>query len=301
MIRYSFCPVCESTAIHKVLSAKDHTVSGHLFEIWQCAQCSLRFTQDIPDKDEIGKYYQSEDYISHTETNRGIVNWLYLRVRKITLSVKRKFIEKETGSKNGSLLDVGAGTGAFLHHMKQAGWKTEGVEPDNKAIRRAASQYGLSLKPSSELFRFTENNFDAITLWHVLEHVHDLHEYIQQLKKLLKPGGKLFIAVPNYTSCDAEFYSSNWAAYDVPRHLYHFSPAAIHVLTDKHQLTIERMQPMWFDSFYVSLLSEKYKTGKANLLKGFLQGLLSNKKALNNRRRASSIIYVISLRNSPVH
>jgi 2-polyprenyl-3-methyl-5-hydroxy-6-metoxy-1,4-benzoquinol methylase len=293
MIRYQRCPVCDSTGIQKILTAKDHTVSGEQYEIWQCGNCSLRFTQDIPEQDAIGKYYQSEEYISHSETNKGIINWLYLRVRKYTLSVKRKFIEAETGLKKGSLLDVGAGTGAFLHHMKNAGWTVEGVEPDVQAINRAASQYQLTLKSSSELFNLNPNSFDAITLWHVLEHVHDLRGYIEQLKKLLKPGGKLFIAVPNYTSFDASVYSSFWAAYDVPRHLYHFSPAALHVLVEMHGLTVKKFHPMWFDSFYVSLLSEKYKTGKSNLLKGFFTGLRSNIKARANKRRASSLVYVV--------
>lgn len=295
MIRYQRCPLCDSTGIHKVLTAKDHTVSGESFDIWQCAHCSLRFTQDVPGPEQIGGYYQSEKYISHSETSKGIINWLYLRVRRFTLSSKRKFIEEFTGIKNGSLIDVGAGAGAFLHHMKQSGWTVEGVEPDSQAIGRAAEQYGLKLKPSDELFNFPDEHFDAVTLWHVLEHVHDLHGYIQQLKKICKPGGRIFIAVPNYTSYDAEHYSSSWAAYDVPRHLYHFSPAAMHELMHRHGCVIEKTQPMWFDSFYVSMLSEKYKTGHSNLFKGFWTGFKSNSKALSNRRKASSVIYVISV------
>jgi SAM-dependent methyltransferase len=294
MIRYERCPICDSAGIHRAITAQDHTVSGEIFDILQCAQCSLRFTQDIPSAGEIGRYYKSHTYISHTETSKGIVNWLYLRIRKFTLSIKRDLIEDITGLKKGNLLDVGAGTGAFLHHMKEHGWITDGVEPDNDAISLAAKRYDLSLKPSSALFTLPEKYFDAITLWHVLEHVHDLNAYITQLKKLCKPGGKIFIAVPNYTSLDAEHYSSYWAAYDVPRHLYHFSPASMQHLMNSHGCVIEKMQPMWFDSFYVSLLSEKYKSGKTKLFSGFLTGLRSNSKAWSNSRKASSIIYVIS-------
>lgn len=294
MIRYEKCPVCESTGIQKVLRAKDHTVSGEDFEIWQCAHCSVRFTQAVPSANDIGRYYQSEEYISHTETNKGIINWMYLRVRRYTLSAKRKFIEQTTGVSRGSLLDVGAGTGAFLHHMKAAGWKVEGLEPDSNAIRRARSQYGLELKDPTQLFALPPESFDAITLWHVLEHVHDLHRYVAQLKKLLKPNGRLFIAVPNYTSYDADHYHQYWAAYDVPRHLYHFSPASMTTLTGTHGLHIVQLQPMWFDSFYVSLLSEKYKTGVETMIKGFYKGLRSNIKAFSNKRKASSIIYVIA-------
>ena len=294
MISYRTCPVCDSAGIQQVLTAQDHTVSSESFGIWQCANCSLRFTQNVPSAEAIGKYYKSEAYISHSETSKGIINWLYLRVRKFTLSSKRNFIEDETGAKKGSLLDVGAGAGAFVHHMKEKGWRVEGVEPDPQAIARAYNQYGIKLKPSPELFHYTRSAFDAITMWHVLEHVHDLHVYLDHIKSICKPGGKIFIAVPNYTSYDAVHYGSAWAAYDVPRHLYHFSPASMLELMKRHGCTIEKMQPMWFDSFYVSLLSEKYKTGQSNMLKGFWNGLRSNMKALSNKRKASSIIYVIN-------
>src|SRR5687768_6634987 len=293
MISYQRCPVCDSPRIQQVFTAKDHTVSSQSFGIWQCAHCSLRFTQNIPEPGEIGRYYKSENYISHTETNKGIINWLYLRVRKLTLSAKRGFIEDQTAIKRGKLLDIGAGAGAFVHHMKEYDWDAEGVEPDSQAIDRANQQYGLQLHPSSHLFSLQGKIFDAITMWHVLEHVHDLHGYIHQIKSICKPGGKIFIAVPNYTSHDAGHYGSSWAAYDVPRHLYHFSPASMQELMKKHNCRIEKIQPMWFDSFYVSLLSEKYKTGHSNLMKGFWYGLRSNIKALSNKRRASSIIYVI--------
>lgn len=293
MIRYERCPVCDSTGIHHVFDAKDYTVSSESFGIWQCGNCSVRFTQNVPSLNDIGRYYQSENYISHTETSKGLVNWLYLRVRKFTLSSKRVLIEKETNRKTGAMLDIGAGTGAFVHHMKSKGWNAQGVEPDDGAIRRAATEYDVELKPSAELFNFAAETFDVVTLWHVLEHVHDLHGYLQQIKKILRPGGSIFIAVPNYTSYDAGCYGYFWAAYDVPRHLYHFSPASMNELMKRHGLAVQKIQPMWFDSFYVSLLSEKYRTGKSNLIKGFWIGLRSNFKALSKNRRASSIIYVV--------
>lgn len=294
MITHERCPVCGSLSIQQAINANDYTVSNEQFGIWQCANCALRFTQNAPSPEQIGLYYKSENYISHSETSKGLVNWLYLRVRKITLASKRRFIEDETKIKGGSLLDIGAGAGAFAHFMQEHGWKTQGVEPDENAIKRAKEQYGLILKPASHLFQLNEATFDAITMWHVLEHVHDLHAYIAQLKKICKPGGKIFIAVPNYTSYDAVHYDAAWAAYDVPRHLYHFSPAAMHELMRIHGCVIEKIQPMWFDSFYVSLLSEKYKTGHSNLVRGFWTGLRSNMKALKNRRKASSLIYVIN-------
>ncbi len=295
MIHHDSCPVCSSPNIAPKLISTDHTVSGESFEIWQCNDCSLRFTQNIPEAEEIGKYYQSENYISHTATNKGIINWLYLRVRQITLLGKRKLIERFTGIKKGDLLDIGAGTGAFVHYMSTAGWRVEGLEPDDGAIKRAAATYGIRLKPSSELFNINENSFDVITLWHVLEHVHGLHGYIQQIKKLCRTSGKIFIAVPNYTSFDAHYYDQSWAAYDVPRHLYHFSPQAMEKLLTLHGCSIQRIEPMWFDSYYVSMLSEKYKTGSSNIIKGGWRGFRSNYRALKDKKMASSLIYVVAI------
>jgi 2-polyprenyl-3-methyl-5-hydroxy-6-metoxy-1,4-benzoquinol methylase len=294
MIHYNSCPVCSCAAVSEVLTAVDYTVSNEQFEIWQCANCSLRFTQNVPETNAIGKYYKSEKYISHSETKRGLINTLYLLVRRFTLLSKKNFVQRITGIKTGSLLDIGAGTGAFLNSMKSGGWNVEGVEPVYQAIKKAAATHGIQLKPANYLFQLPEKSFDAITLWHVLEHVHELHNYVEQLKFLCKKKGRVFIAVPNYTSYDAAYYSDKWAAYDVPRHLYHFSPAAMMELINSHGGHIESIHPMWFDSFYVCLLSEKYRTGSSNIIQGFWKGFQSNRKALANKRKASSVIYVVS-------
>ena len=294
MIIYSACPCCNSESIAKALSAKDHTVSNGLFEIWHCNTCTARFTQNIPGKNEIEKYYKSEDYISHSDTKKGLINSLYHFVRKRTLQGKRKIVEKYTKLPAGNVLDIGAGTGAFLNTMDQSNWKVTGLEPDETARENAKKLYGLSLLPTEELFNLQPETFDAITLWHVLEHVHDLHEYMDQFKKLLKPNGCLFIAVPNYTCYDEKVYKEFWAAYDVPRHLYHFSPASVTQLLLQHGLQLKAIKPMWYDSFYVSMLSEKYKTGKNNFLNAAFNGYVSNWKALFNKERCSSLIYVVT-------
>lgn len=293
MINYHSCPSCGSGNIRQQLEVKDYTVSQQVFSIWKCCDCTLCFTQGVPGLAEIGPYYQSDNYISHTDTKEGIVNRLYHAVRKRTLQNKLRLIQRITGLQQGTLLDIGAGTGAFLHAMQQAGWQTNGVEPDPTAREYAKELYGLSLDNPDALSSMASARFDAITLWHVLEHVHDLHGYIENSKKLLKPGGKIIIAVPNYTSHDAAIYKNYWAAYDVPRHLYHFSPAAMRQLLDKHGLRIERVLPMWYDSFYVSMLSEKYKTGNNNYTKAIFNGFMSNIKAIFNRQKCSSLIYVI--------
>ena len=293
LIHYKSCPSCNSPEIKLVLNARDHTVSKKEFAIWQCGNCSLRFTQDVPDAASVGHYYRSEDYISHTNTKKGLVNSLYHLVRKQTLAVKRRLIQSATRLKQGKLLDIGAGTGAFVAHMQQNGWEVTGLEPDEAARAVASSVHGARLLPVEDLYSLAPESYDAITLWHVLEHVHDLHAYLDQLRKLLKKGGRIFIAVPNYTSYDATVYQGAWAAYDVPRHLYHFSPDAMEHLLTIHDMNLNVTQPMWYDSFYISMLSEKYKNGKGNLIKAVLNGLLSNLKAFVDKSRCSSLIYVV--------
>ncbi|TDW96481.1 class I SAM-dependent methyltransferase [Dinghuibacter silviterrae] len=292
MIHYDRCPVCGASTIHPALEAKDYTVSGQTFAIWHCDGCTVRFTQDVPGIEDIGPYYQSDAYISHSDTREGLVNSLYHKVRAYTLQSKRKLVERASGKKAGDLLDIGCGTGAFLHTMQTAGWTVKGLEPDAGAREKAASLYGLTVQPVHELFDLPPASCDVITLWHVLEHVHDLKAYVDQFRKLLKPGGTLIIAVPNYTSFDADRYGAAWAAYDVPRHLYHFSPASMERLLQPVGLRVTGLQPMWFDSFYVSMLSERYKSGHENLIGAVFTGLRSNGKAWGNTALCSSVIYV---------
>ncbi len=292
-ITYKTCPCCDSTAIKEVLTAEDYTVSHEKFTIWECEDCALRFTQSIPDIHAIGAYYKSENYISHSDTQEGCINRLYHKVRRHTLKTKYNLIRKETGMQTGYLLDVGAGTGAFINHMRLNKWQVTGLEPDAQARTKAKDLYNLDLKSSHMLFDLPRESFDVITMWHVLEHVHDLHSYIQQLKTLLKKDGRLFIAVPNYTSLDAKAYGKYWAAYDVPRHLYHFSPASVKKLVSMHGMSVESIHAMWFDSFYISMLSEQYKNAKNNLPRAFINGFRSNTKALLNNQNCSSLIYVV--------
>ena len=290
------CPVCGSPSVKPVLFVKDYTVSGKIFPVWQCDECTLRFTQDAPTAEVIGQYYKSEDYISHTNTGKGLINQLYQLVRKRTLRQKRKFLCKITAKQQGTLLDVGSGTGSFVKEMKDHGWLVTGLEPDAGARKVAKEQFNCELKNSDELFKLPVDSFDAITLWHVLEHVHDLHGYLRQLKLLLKKGGQLIIAVPNYTCFDTTVYQQYWAAYDVPRHLYHFSPGAMKVLIERLGMEIREHRPMWFDSFYVSLLSSKYKTGKTKWLRAVWVGLRSNLRAMKDKKKCSSVIYIVSLK-----
>ncbi len=294
IITYQQCPCCGSNNIKPQLVAKDYTVSNQSFDIWHCHNCTLRFTQNVPDEESIGGYYQSTNYVSHSDTQEGLINKLYHKVRKKTLIQKSELIIDACKTANGVLLDVGSGTGAFAQTMIEAGWKVTGLEPDDTARTVALNKFGLQLDDPKTLFDLTENTFDAITMWHVLEHVHNLHGYLEQYQKILKPEGKLVIAVPNYTSSDATSYQEYWAAYDVPRHLYHFSPESMTKLAALKGFKIEAYNPMWYDSFYVSMLSEQYKNGKGNLPKAVINGLLSNLKASKDNKLCSSVIYVMA-------
>jgi 2-polyprenyl-3-methyl-5-hydroxy-6-metoxy-1,4-benzoquinol methylase len=291
---YTICPVCGSDDLHYKLKALDHTVSKKEFEIWQCSNCTLRLTQDVPDINSIGQYYQSDNYISHTNTKKGWINSLYHFVRELTLSNKRRLILSLTNLKSGKLLDIGAGTGSFAGFMKTYGWDVTGLEPDEQARQQAQTVNNIELIGPENFYLLPEESFDVITMWHVFEHVHDLQGYLTQLKKLIKPGGKIFIAVPNYTSFDASFYKNYWAAYDVPRHLYHFSPLSLKKLFTEHDVELQSTRAMPYDSFYISFLSERYKKNKLGLLRGFLIGIYSNLIAFVNKERCSSLIYIIN-------
>ena len=292
VIHQDHCPGCHSTNLSELFRCQDHTVSKEHFAVWACADCGGRFTQDVPDEDSIGAYYQSEDYISHSNTSRGLINRIYQMVRTYTVKKKVELIRRESGKKTGSLLDVGCGTGQFLAGMKAAGWKVSGLEPDPGARKLASEVTGETIEAPEALFA-DRPVVDVISLWHVLEHVHRLHEYLDQFQYLLKPDGLLLIAVPNFTSRDASHYGAHWAAYDVPRHLYHFSPDSLAVLMSQHGFRIERHLPMPFDAFYVSMLSEQIKHGKPRLVAAFLNGLRSWWTSRVEVSKGSSVLYVI--------
>lgn len=288
MLKIDRCPVCEGASFLPFLSCKDYTVSQENFEIVRCSSCSFLFTNPIPDLQDLGKYYKAEAYVSHTSSNKGLINFLYNRVRKRTLKQKVSLVSRLV--KGRTLLDVGCGTGHFLKAAKDAGFTVAGIEPDADARALADKLNGIKPMPREE-FMGLSSTYDIITLWHVLEHLPELNSDIAKLSTLLRPGGALLIAVPNPTSYDAEHYKANWAGYDVPRHLYHFSPAVIKQLFAKHGFRLDETLPMKYDAYYVSMLSERTMGG--GVLKGFLTGWKSNRKARRNGNTWSSQIYIL--------
>lgn len=289
----AICPVCHAETIQPVMECRDHSITKEDFTIWQCTRCTARFTRPIPQQQDVARYYEAAHYISHSDTSEGIIAKLYKLVREITLSEKRRVVQRISDLAAGTLLDIGSGTGAFAAEMAASGWKVTGLEPDAGARAKANELYNLSLKPAEALYQLPDAAFDVITLWHVLEHVYDLDGYFANMQRVLKPGGAIFIGVPNYTSPDAQHYGTYWAAYDVPRHLYHFSPHSMAMLANRHAFSLVSRRAMWFDAYYIALLSEQYKHGKQRFLSAIWVGLRCTLATLFNRTKASSIMYVL--------
>ena len=274
----------------------DYIVSGDSFSIVECGDCHIRLTQPVPDEKEILPYYDTDDYISHSETTRGFINKLYAVVRRVMIIRKRKLVQSLGQCGSGRLLEIGCGAGAFLNEMYRSGWEVLGIEPDKRARDTVIERYGLAVRSSEEWFTQPESSFDVIALWHVLEHLHDLDGYLRRISTSLEDNGVLIVAVPNYCSYDAEYYQSRWAAYDVPRHLYHFTWESMTALLKRYGLAVTMIKRLPFDAFYVSMLSEKYQEGYA--ARGLWIGLMSCLQALTDVKRSSSIIYVARHANS---
>lgn len=278
------------------IKVEDHSVSKERFDLMYNEDLEMLETFPQPSLDKLPDYYKSDDYISHTDAKRNVFERVYHIVKHIALKRKLKLINSV--SKNSkSLLDVGCGTGDFLQVASNSGWTITGIEPSGKARAIANKKTNNAVFDSGHLLTFEPKSFDVITLWHVLEHLPDLHGHLSRFQKLLKPDGVLIIAVPNYKSYDAEVYREFWAAYDVPRHLWHFSKETILRLACRNNMTLLKIAPLKFDAFYVSLLSEKYKYGKMNYLKGAWIGLCSNYKARRSGEY-SSLIYILKHQNS---
>jgi|SRR6185312_6993591 len=287
------CPICQSASLNAFIACKDYTVSKDTFHIVQCASCGFRFTNPRPEEVEAGRYYQSEDYISHSDTRKGLINNLYHYARKFTLKKKLKLVTSVSSKKQGSLLDLGCGTGAFLNTCKESGWQVQGIEPSADAREFAQTNYGLSLNDVNTWEKITGDSLDVVTAWHVLEHVYKLQDEILQVKRALKSDGTFVVALPNCSSADAQFYGPHWAAYDVPRHIWHFTPADVKRFFEKQGFLLQSVLPMPWDAYYICMLSEKYKMGSVNYGRALVHGWASNNNAKKDANTWSSQIYIL--------
>ncbi len=291
------CPICRHRDFSTFLKCLDYTVSHETFQIEKCQFCDLVFTNPRPDHQEIDKYYKSDAYISHSNSTKGLLNFVYQKIRSIAIKSK---VNKITALNpfQKSILDYGSGTGEFLKAMKAEGWNCQGIEPSLEVREMSKANYKLDIENPKALQTINEGKFGVITLWHVLEHIHDLKETVYLLEKTLGIGGFIIIAVPNRESWDADHYNEYWAGYDVPRHLYHFSKKDILSLFGKLGLKLIAIHPMFYDPFYISILSEKYKNGKTNYLNAFINGIKITIKGRKEITQNSSLVYIFQKANN---
>ena len=290
MILLNRCLVCNGQKLVKKIDCIDHSTSKEKFTLVSCETCNFTFTNPRPKDESLGEYYKSDMYISHTNNTKGLFSWMYQTIRNYAIGTKVTLLKSV--KKSGTHLDLGCGTGEFLNACKDAGFSTEGIEPSELARKQAIESFNLSISENTHLEQFQNNKFDSISMWHVLEHVSNLNDSIKDFNRILKSDGKIIIAVPNHKSWDANYYKEYWAAWDVPIHLWHFSKETIELLFNKNGFNLIKTKPMLFDSFYVSLLSEEFKTGKKKFITGFIIGIISNIIGLFTKRGCSSTIYV---------
>lgn len=292
IISYDKCPLCKSNAIKKRFTCIDKFATGEEFDIYECDNCGLAFTQNIPDEKEIGRYYESPSYISHSNTNKGFVNSVYHLVRMIMLRNKARLVERLTILKNGNILDYGAGTGYFARTMANRGWNVIAIEKSEKARELALKEFGFKMQNTDALADIKDKELDVVTMWHVMEHIQDPDKMWNELHRILDDTGIAIVAVPNSISYDAQRYKEHWAAYDVPRHLWHFTPSSIMRWGEKHGFLLEKQLTMPFDGFYISMLSEQNRGSRLHTIRGFWNGFKGWIAQSKRRSASSSIIYV---------
>ncbi|MDD4609338.1 MAG: class I SAM-dependent methyltransferase [Bacteroidaceae bacterium] len=291
-LKRRICPLCQGEKLLKQVTCVDHYVTGESFALLKCERCGFIFTDDAPDEDHIAPYYATANYISHSDTSAGCMNSLYHAARQLNLRRKFKLLQRHSKTQKGNLLDIGTGTGYFPHFVGQKGWNVTALEKNDGARLFAKEHFDLDVLADNQWNTLVPNSFDVITLWHVMEHLHDLDKTWEQLTLLLKKEGRLIIALPNPAAYDAAYYKGDWAAYDVPRHLWHFTASSLQLLAKRHGFSLEKSYPMPMDAFYISILSEKYRKHSFSFLRGMYVGLCAFFHSLLNKQRSSSIIYV---------
>lgn len=297
IISYNKCPLCKSSAIKKRFACVDNFATKESFDIHECEDCGFVFTHNFPDEKEIDRYYESPSYISHSNTDKGLVNSMYHLVRKIMLRKKARLVERCSLLKRGKLLDYGAGTGYFARTMAARGWDVTAIEKNGKARELALEEFGFGMHPVEALAGIKEKELDVVTMWHVMEHIQDLDKMWNELRRVLCDNGTAIIAVPNCTSYDAQKYKEHWAAYDTPRHLWHFTPDTMEQWGKKHGFTLDEKRTMPFDGFYISMLSEQNMGSRMHTIKGFWNGFKGWMAQMKRADAASSIIYVFRKRD----
>lgn len=293
MVHYERCLLCGSNKLIPYIICKDHLISGEDFNLYICTDCRFVLTQDHPDESDIGRYYESDEYISHSDSGKAFSDVIYRLVRAIMLRRKKGIVKNVSGLKKGSLLDIGSGTGHFVHSMKNGGWNASGIEINEKAREYAISRFGADVISPEKMSTLSDNSFNCITLWHTLEHFQKPYQYFEEICRILKREGTLIVALPNNISYDADYYRQFWAAYDVPRHLWHFTPSTFSIFAQRFCLDVIGLFYLPFNVFYISILSEKYKGAKLAFINGLYNGLRFAVKSVFSKEKNSSVIYLL--------
>lgn len=284
------CTACNSTNLSPAFKCEDHFVSHEFFEVYKCNDCGFHFTNPRPSLHDIASYYESDEYVSHSETSAGLVNRLFHLARIYTLGYKKRIVTKYSNGKR--ILDYGCGTGEFIHKMERSKWACLAIEPNAHARQSANEKCNFEVTDETGLDSIQPGSLDSITLWHVLEHIYPLEERIHKFHELLSRSGTLFVALPNMKSWDAQKYGQHWAAWDVPRHIHHFSPSSVKLLFKRLNFELVKTRPMLLDAFYIAMLSEKYQKGRSANMSAVLSGIRSNCKAFWRDGNYSSLIYI---------
>lgn len=287
MKKHSFCPVCAAEQFIEYAHIKDFFLTQEVFKVDQCNVCGLLLTNPFPENSEISKYYDSTEYFSHPDKKKSIIGWVYEWVKK--RNIRYKFKLATSGILAGNVLDIGCGSGDFLFYAKSKFWNVSGIEPNDKARAFSQKKTESLIYHPEKINSIADSSFDVITMWHVLEHVEELNEQCKQIKRLIKPGGRIVIALPNIGSEDAKRYGNYWAGFDVPRHLYHFGFDQIRMLMNNHGFGFLKREPLHWDAYYVSMLSEKYRYKRINPFRFVINGWISNIKARKSREFSSNV------------
>jgi 2-polyprenyl-3-methyl-5-hydroxy-6-metoxy-1,4-benzoquinol methylase len=292
------CPVCGGERLTGLWVCQDRLTHLGSFTVCACRACGFRFTNPYPPLEEIGAFYASDDYVPVSNTTKGLINKGYHVARRVMLRAKRSLVARLTGRASGRLLDIGCGTGEFAGIMKEAGWQVQGVEPHTAARESAHARFGVPVVDVTGQAGLPDKGYDLITLWHVLEHAHDVNRSFRELDRLLAPGGTVLLGVPNHTCYDAGFYRERWAAYDTPRHLFHFAPDTMRRLAAKHGFEVKAVKPLLFDPLYIPLLTEKEREDPS-WLRGLWVAAVSFAVSLANPARCTAVTYVLQRKETP--
>jgi len=288
------CPACGSSDSAGLFHAKDHLVSNNEFLVRRCNDCGMGWTADPPPEEEAGNYYLSEEYISHSDRKQSIADYIYHLARSFMLSRKRRLVVSAVGKKTGSLVDIGSGTGYFAAFMKKRGWQVTGIEISDNAREYSVARFAIRAVTPAEIREMPPGSADCITFWHVLEHLYDPDMWMGEVNRILRDDGRCIIALPNFASADSTWFRNRWAALDVPRHLWHFTPAAFVRFAGRHELACEKISALPLDLFYISCLSYRNEGKSIPLIRGVATGLFIALRNLFRKEQASSLVYVVS-------